>query len=154
METCEFAGQWAESDLLAYAVHAEAPHVRWGGGLMVCAGSGLREWLAADLASVAGGALVGDLVRVCAERARAARVSGLGVVLFSAMGPASVMNEFLHVERTSQGWGRDSGLLDFGDVVQRFLHARWDAAGKKFVLVHGSVDECRSSRNMTILQDA
>lgn len=145
MEQREFSGKWAEPDLITYVARAEAPHVGRGGGLVVCGGSGgLRDWIAAGLGSATGGALVGELVYVQADRARAARESGLGVVLFTALGPASVVDLFLDAEATSQGWGSLAGLVNFGGVVQRFVHAAWDPVGKKFVLTCGDLGEARS----------
>lgn len=146
MEQREFSGKWAEPDLITFAMHAERAHVGDGGGVVICGDTGLREHLAAGLGSLAGGALVGDLIYVQAARARLAGESGLGVILFTAMEPTAVLALMASAE-TSQGWGRDRGALSFTDVVQRFVLVRYDVAAQMFLLTRGSLTEvaCLSS---------
>ncbi len=124
METYEFLGDNAEGRLIAHVVGAESRALRDVGGVLVCGGNGgLREWLAADMASVTGGALVSHFITVQAPAVDRARKAGLGVVLFTAMDPETVLAHVRSGEMAGHGWPPgEAGVEFFTVAVPRFAH--------------------------------
>jgi hypothetical protein len=137
MKTVEFAGHDAESRLIAHVVRVETPALRDGGGVLVCGGSGgLREWIATDLASLAGGALVSEFIAV--QVIQRVRSAGLGAVLFTAMAPDDVLTLVRSGEMAGNGWtSGEAGVEVLLGVVQRFVYVSYDGATKRLLMSSG-----------------
>lgn len=142
METREFDST-AEAALIRHVCATETAAVRDGSGVLVCGGiGGAREWIAADLASLTGGALVSDLCTVQTGALDLARRSGLGVVLHTALDPGSALAVMRSGGLAANGWlAGESGVGDLIDAAPRFVHVTRDADSGRLILTSGFVPE-------------
>lgn len=122
MQRYAFSGRGAEARLISEVIRSEAPHLRGGGGLLICGATGAREWLAADLASAVGGAVVSAFIGVGADRAESARSLRLPLVFFTAMDPADVVALVRSGGMAASGWPGDGPGVDLlATMTPRFV---------------------------------